>query len=34
MSKRIYVVSDIHGYYDLFIKLLEKINFNQDDYYI
>ena len=31
MSKRIYVVSDIHGYYDLFIKLLEKINFNQDD---
>ena len=27
MSKRIYVVSDIHGYYDLFIKLLEKINF-------
>ena len=31
MSKRIYVVSDIHGYYNLFIKLLEKINFNQDD---
>lgn len=26
-----YVISDIHGYYDLFIKLLEKINFSQND---
>ncbi len=30
-----YVISDIHGEYDLFIKLLDKINFsNQDIMYI
>lgn len=27
----IYCVSDIHGYYDLFIKLLDKINFSDSD---
>lgn len=26
-----YIVSDIHGEYDLFIKLLEKINFSNSD---
>lgn len=26
-----YIVSDIHGYFDLFLKLLDKINFSQDD---
>lgn len=26
-----YIISDIHGEYDLFIKLLEKINFNKND---
>lgn len=26
-----YVISDIHGEYDLFIKLLEKISFNKSD---
>lgn len=31
----IYVISDIHGCYDEFLKLLEKINFtDQDDLYI
>lgn len=29
--KNIYVVSDIHGKYNLFIKLLEKINFSKYD---
>lgn len=27
----IYVVSDIHGEYELFLKMLEKINFSKDD---
>ena len=27
----IYVISDIHGYYDLFIKLLDKIKFTEND---
>lgn len=27
----IYVMSDIHGEFDLFIKMLEKINFSSDD---
>ncbi len=27
---RIFVVSDIHGYYNLFEKLLNKINFKKD----
>lgn len=27
----IYVMSDIHGYYNSFIKMLEKINFNNED---
>ena len=26
-----YIISDIHGEYDLFIKLLEKIKFNKND---
>lgn len=26
-----YVVSDIHGYYDRYLKLLEVINFTDDD---
>lgn len=26
-----YILSDIHGEYDLFIKLLQKINFSSDD---
>ncbi len=32
MTGRIFVVSDIHGHYDLFIKLLLQIKFNQDDF--
>lgn len=31
MTKKIYVISDLHGHYDLFIKLLTKIKFDQDD---
>ena len=27
----IYVCSDIHGEYDLFVKLLQKINFSSND---
>ena len=27
----VYVISDIHGEYDLFIKLLQKINFSKAD---
>jgi len=27
----VYCISDIHGEYDLFLKLLKKINFNEDD---
>ena len=26
-----YVVSDIHGNYELLVKLLKKINFSEDD---
>ena len=26
-----YIISDIHGYYDLFLKLLDKINFSKED---
>lgn len=26
-----YVISDVHGEYDLFIKLLEKIKFSDSD---
>lgn len=29
--RRVYVISDLHGYYDLFIKLLEKISFSEFD---
>ena len=29
MMRRVYVISDLHGYYDLFIKLLDKISFNE-----
>jgi len=29
--KRIFVVSDLHGYYDLFLKFLEKVNLQKDD---
>ena len=28
---RIFVISDVHGYYDLFIKLLNEISFNDLD---
>lgn len=31
-NKRVIVVSDIHGNLDLFIKLLEKVNFTEEDY--
>lgn len=31
MIRRVFVISDLHGYYDLFIKLLEKIAFNEID---
>lgn len=27
----IYVISDIHSYYDRYMKILEKINFSQKD---
>lgn len=27
----VYVMSDIHGYYDKFLEMLEKINFTDDD---
>ena len=27
----IYVMSDIHGYYKSFLKMLDKINFSEDD---
>ncbi len=30
--KKIYVTSDIHGYYDYFIKLLKRIKFQDDDF--
>lgn len=30
MANIIYVTSDLHGEYDLFIKLLEEINFNKE----
>ena len=28
----IYVISDLHGCYDKYIKMLEKINFGDNDY--
>ncbi len=28
----VYVVSDIHGYYDLFLKGLTEIGFSDQDY--
>ena len=28
---KIFVVSDLHGQYDLFLKLLEKINLRRED---
>lgn len=31
MPKNIYVLSDLHGHYDIFLKMLEKIHFGQDD---
>ena len=31
MPKNIYVLSDLHGHYNIFIKMLEKINFCKDD---
>ena len=31
MPKNIYVLSDLHGHYNIFIKMLEKINFSDDD---
>lgn len=31
MMRRVYVISDLHGYYDLFMKLLDKISFNEYD---
>lgn len=31
MTQRIYVISDLHGYYDLLIKLLDKIKFSDND---
>lgn len=35
MSKKVYIISDLHGHYQVFLKLLEKINFtDQDDMYI
>lgn len=32
MSKKVYVISDLHGHYEVFIKLLEKIDFQDDDF--
>ena len=31
MPKNIYVLSDLHGHYNIFIKMLEKNNFSDDD---
>ena len=31
MSKNIYVLSDLHGHFDIFIQMLKKINFNDND---
>lgn len=31
MMRSVYVISDLHGYYDLFMKLLDKISFNEYD---
>ena len=28
---KIFVISDLHGQYDLFLKLLEKINLKRED---
>ena len=29
--KRIFIISDLHGYYNLFLKFLEKVNLQKDD---
>ena len=31
INKRILIISDIHGGYDFFVKLLEKVNYTSDD---
>ena len=31
MSKKIYVLSDLHGHFNVFIAMLKKINFSDDD---
>lgn len=31
MSKKMYVMSDLHGHYQIFLKMLEKIHFSDDD---
>lgn len=31
MPKNIYILSDLHGHYHIFLKMLEKINFSDDD---
>lgn len=28
---RIFVISDLHGYYELFLKFIEKVNLQKDD---
>ena len=30
-NKNIYLMSDLHGHYNLFLQMLEKINFTEDD---
>lgn len=32
MSKKVYIISDLHGHYEVFLKLLDKIQFSDDDY--
>lgn len=35
MAKKVYIISDLHGHYQVFMKLLEKIQFrDEDDMYI
>ncbi len=31
MPKNIYILSDLHGHFNIFLKMLEKINFSDDD---
>ena len=31
MTRRVFVISDLHGYFDLLMKLLEKISFSESD---